>query len=101
MAATTRQHTPIEGDGIELRMQEIGGEVTVAFVHLPAEVLGFDFDSAWDASVGVTTAQLPPERQEEAKAALCEVMWPDRAASRSFRNTVQHIVGRRPGSGRT
>lgn len=38
MAATTRQRTPIaiEGDGIELRMQEIGGEMTVAFVHLPA-----------------------------------------------------------------
>ena len=33
MAATTRQHTSIAiaGDGIELRMQEIGGEMTVAF----------------------------------------------------------------------
>lgn len=38
MAATTRQHTPIaiKRDGVELRMQEIGGEMTVAFVHLPA-----------------------------------------------------------------
>lgn len=38
MTATTRQDTPvaIEGDGVELRMQEIGGGLTVAFVHLPA-----------------------------------------------------------------
>jgi SAM-dependent methyltransferase len=72
--------------------------------QVETEVLGFgfdDFDSARDALAGVTTAQLPPERQEEAKAAVREAMWPDPAASRSFRNTVQYIVGRCPGSART
>jgi hypothetical protein len=45
MAATTRQHTPIaiKRDGVELRMQEIGGEMTVAFAHLPA---GADLEPA-------------------------------------------------------
>jgi len=64
--------------------------------RVETEVLGFDFhdfDSAWDALAGVTTAQLPPERQEEAKAAVREAMWPDPAAARRFRNTVQYIVG--------
>lgn len=72
--------------------------------QVETEVLGFDFndfDSAWDALAGVTTAQLPPERQELAKAAVREAMWPDPAASRSFRNTVQYIVGRCPESART
>jgi hypothetical protein len=38
MTATTRQQTPIaiESDGVELRTQEIGGDMSVAFVHLPA-----------------------------------------------------------------
>jgi hypothetical protein len=38
MAATTRAATPvaIENDGVELRKREIGGDMTVAFVHLPA-----------------------------------------------------------------
>ena len=69
--------------------------------QVETEVLGFDFndfDSAWDALAGVTTVQLPPERQEQAKAAVREVMWPDPAAARSFRHTVQYIVGRCPGS---
>jgi hypothetical protein len=38
MRATTRADTPvaIAGDGVELRTQEIGGDISVAFVHLPA-----------------------------------------------------------------
>ncbi len=38
MAATTRADTPvaIESDGVELRKREIGGDMSVAFVHLPA-----------------------------------------------------------------
>ena len=37
MKAVKREDVPvaIEGDGVELRMQEIGGDLTVAFVHLP------------------------------------------------------------------
>ncbi len=72
--------------------------------RVETEVLGFDFDdfdSAWDALAGVTTAQLPPERQEEAKAAVREAMWPDPAAARRFRNTVQYIVGECPEPSRT
>ncbi|MGW6862642.1 hypothetical protein [Streptomyces xanthophaeus] len=37
MVATTRDGAPvaIEGDGVELRMKELGGDMTVAFVRLP------------------------------------------------------------------
>ncbi|WP_407553167.1 hypothetical protein QOM21_24355 [Streptomyces sp. Pv4-95] len=37
MTATTRNDTPvmIEGDGVELRTREIGGDMSVAFVRLP------------------------------------------------------------------
>ncbi|GAA2353412.1 cupin domain-containing protein [Nonomuraea africana] len=37
MTATTRMDVPvaIEGDGVELRMQEVGGGMTVAFVRFP------------------------------------------------------------------
>jgi SAM-dependent methyltransferase len=72
--------------------------------RVETEVLGFDFDdfdSAWNALAGVTAAQLPPERQEEAKAAVRGAMWPDPTAARSFRHTVQYIVGRCPESART
>jgi SAM-dependent methyltransferase len=62
------------------------------------EVLGFDFDdfeSAWNVLAGVTTAQLPPERREEAKAAVRTVMWPHGDGPRHFRNTTHFIVGQR------
>ena len=71
--------------------------------QVQTEVLGFDFDdfdSAWNTLAGVTAAQLPPERQEEAKVAVREAMWPDPTTPRSFRNTVQYIVGTCPGSTR-
>jgi len=61
------------------------------------EVHGFDFadfESAWNVLAGVTAAQLGPERQEEAKAAVRNVMWPDGEGRRRFRNTTQFIVGR-------
>jgi hypothetical protein len=37
MTATTRSEAPIaiEGNGVELRAQDIGGDMTTAFVHLP------------------------------------------------------------------
>lgn len=37
MTAMTRDETPlaIEGGGVELRMREVGGDLTVAFVRLP------------------------------------------------------------------
>jgi SAM-dependent methyltransferase len=62
-----------------------------------AEILGFefpDFASAWDVLAGVTTAQLPPERRQEAQAAVMAAMWPDPTQPREFRNTTQFIAGR-------
>jgi hypothetical protein len=45
MNAVRREDVPvaIEGDGVELRKQEIGGNLTVAFVHVPK---GADFRPA-------------------------------------------------------
>jgi len=62
------------------------------------ETLGFDFESfgaAWDALAGVTTAQLPPERRQEAQAAVLAAMYPNGDAPRHFRNTTLFIVGQR------
>ncbi|MDT9692282.1 hypothetical protein Q5762_28935 [Streptomyces sp. P9(2023)] len=37
MTATTRENTPValEGGGVELRLKETGGGLSVAFIHLP------------------------------------------------------------------
>ena len=45
MNAVTREEVPvaIEGDGVELRRTEIGGDLTVVFVHVPK---GADFRPA-------------------------------------------------------
>jgi len=66
--------------------------------RLESETLGFDFDdfaSAWDVLAAVTTAQLSPERRQEAKAAVLETMWPNGDGPRHFRNVTQFIVGQR------
>lgn len=66
--------------------------------HVETETLGFDFPdfaSAWEVLAGVTTANLPPERQHEAKAAALEAMWPQGDGPRQFRNETQFIVGER------
>jgi len=39
--------------------------------------------------------QLPPERQQEAQAAVRATMWPQREGPRHFRNLTQFIVGQR------
>lgn len=62
------------------------------------ETLGFDFPdfaSAWDTLAGVTTAHLPPERQQEAKDAVRAVMYADGDGPRHFRNMTRFIVGER------
>ena len=62
------------------------------------ETLGFDFPdflSAWQALAGVTTAHLPPERQQEAQAAVRAAMWPQGDGPRHFRNVTQFIMGQR------
>jgi ubiquinone/menaquinone biosynthesis C-methylase UbiE len=63
-----------------------------------AQTTGFvfdDFASAWDTLAGVTTAQLPPERQEEAKAAVRARMWPMGDGRRQFNNMTHFITGAR------
>jgi enediyne biosynthesis protein CalE5 len=60
------------------------------------EVLDFDFDdfeSAWNVLAGVTAAQLAPERREEAKAAVRNLMWPHGDGRRRFRNATHFVVG--------
>ena len=54
-----------------------------------------DFSSAWDVLAGVTTAQLSSDRQEEAKAAVREQLWPTGDGPRPFDNLTQFIIGTR------
>ncbi|MEA2627128.1 MAG: enediyne biosynthesis protein CalE5 [Candidatus Binatota bacterium] len=66
--------------------------------RVETETLGFefpDFTSAWDTLAGVTTAELPPGRQREAKDAVMATMYPDGDGPRHFRNVTQFIVGAR------
>jgi SAM-dependent methyltransferase len=66
--------------------------------RLESEMVEFEFDSldeAWDVLAGVTTADLAPERREEAKAGVQAAMWPEPDQPRRFRNTAQFITGTR------
>jgi enediyne biosynthesis protein CalE5 len=65
--------------------------------RVETEELGFDFpdfELAWEVLAGVTTAQLPPERRQEAKEAVQAIMWPQGRGPRHFRNVTQFLVGR-------
>jgi enediyne biosynthesis protein CalE5 len=67
--------------------------------RVETEELGFDFhdfDLAWEVLASVTTAQIPPERRQEAKEAVQAAMWPDGRGPRYFRNVTQFLVGRVP-----
>jgi SAM-dependent methyltransferase len=62
------------------------------------KVIGFDFENfalAWEVMARVTTSQLAPERQQEAKEAVLAAMWPQGDGPRHFRNVTQFIVGQR------
>ena len=66
-------------------------------VRVETEELGFDFpdfELAWEVLAGVTTAQLAPERRQQAKQAVQAVMWPHGQGPRRFRNVTQFLVGR-------
>jgi SAM-dependent methyltransferase len=66
--------------------------------RVESETTGFtfnDFSSAWDVLAGVTTAQLPSERQDEAKAAVRARMWPTGDGPRHFSNLTHFIIGAR------
>ncbi len=59
--------------------------------------LGFDFDDfdrAWEVLAGVTTAQLEPNHQEEAKKTVRDLMWKGKETPRPFKNGTQLIIGR-------
>jgi SAM-dependent methyltransferase len=65
--------------------------------RIETEELGFDFpdfDLAWEVLAGVTTANLAPERRQEAKEAVQAVMWPHGQGPRHFCNTTLFLVGR-------
>jgi SAM-dependent methyltransferase len=62
------------------------------------ETLGFDFDdfaAAWDVMAGVTTANIAPARQQEARQAVFAEMWPHGDGPRHFRNVTLFISGER------
>jgi SAM-dependent methyltransferase len=54
-----------------------------------------DFEQAWDVLAGVTTAQLDPERRQDAKQAVRDAMWPDPSQPRVFENGTHFLVGER------
>jgi SAM-dependent methyltransferase len=66
--------------------------------QLETETPGFAFDTfqeAWDVLAGVTTADLPPETQDEANAAVREAFWPADGGPRYFFNRTQYVVGQK------
>lgn len=72
----------------------------VADVRTETTTFGFDdFEHAWDVLAGVTTAQLAPERREQARQAVRDAMWPEPSAPRVFENRTQFIVGERAAAG--
>jgi len=77
-------------------------QLTVAGIdaRVETETLGFEFPnfaSAWEALAGVTAAQLPEERRQEAKNAVKAAMYPNGDGPRRFRNVTQFVVGRHRG----
>lgn len=55
-----------------------------------------NFQDAWDALAGVTTAALEPDIRQQAKAAVRERMWPDASSPREFRNVTQFVAAEKP-----
>lgn len=71
--------------------------------RVEVDTFGFDFPdfaSAWETLAGVTTAQLAPERRDEAKAAVMSALYPDGDGPRHFNNATQFIIGRLGAPGR-
>lgn len=92
---------PVPGVGPGALADPTGFVRQLADVGITASVemeeLGFDFpdfELAWEVLAGVTTAQLAPERRQEAKEAVQAVMWPHGQGPRHFRNVTQFLVGR-------
>jgi SAM-dependent methyltransferase len=84
LADPTRFLAQLEGAGLRAKVE--------------TQALGFefpDFASAWDALAGVTTAQLPEERRQEAKSAVKAAIYRDGDGPRRFCNLTQFIVAHR------
>jgi SAM-dependent methyltransferase len=92
---------PVPGVGPGALADPTGFVAQLADAGITADVeteeLGFDFpdfELAWEVLAGVTTAQLAPERRQEAKEAVQAVMWPRGQGPRHFRNVTQFLIGR-------
>jgi SAM-dependent methyltransferase len=55
-----------------------------------------NFQDAWDALAGVTTAALDSDVQQRAKVAVRELMWSHEGSSREFRNVTNYIAAEKP-----
>ena len=67
-------------------------------VHVEKDITRFhfaDFDSAWNALAGVTTADLEQAVQDRARSAVRERMWSAGNGPREFRNETQFIIANR------
>jgi SAM-dependent methyltransferase len=63
---------------------------------LETVMTGFVFDrfeDSWGPLAGVTAAQMDPARQDEAKIAVREAMWPEDGGPRYFANLTQLVTG--------
>ena len=80
-------------DPLPFQAQLLGAGIDT---EVEKEELGFDYDTfelAWEVLSAVTTADLEPDREQEAKAAVQAAMWPNGEGPRHFRNVTQFIVG--------
>lgn len=75
----------------QLRHAGIAAEVTTETIEFAFD----NFEHAWDVLAGVTTANLEPERRDQAKQAVRDAMWPDPASPRTFVNHTHFLVGKR------
>jgi len=55
-----------------------------------------NFQDAWEALAGVTTASLAESVRNEAKLAVTQAMWADETKSRVFRNSTNLIIATKP-----
>jgi len=55
-----------------------------------------DFESAWEALAGVTTASLDADVRSQAKTAVQDKMWAAPDSPRSFRNATHYLLATKP-----
>ncbi len=94
---------PVEGvgPGAMADPQQFLKQLEAAGLRASCEtkVTGFqfvNFEEAWDALAGVTTAQLEHFVREQAKTAVRSAMWPDAQSPKEFHNATHYIVASKP-----